>query len=135
MASFAVVHGRLTKDPQVYKTQSGVSVLNLTIASDAYRGKQKVTDWIKAVVFNHDADFLQSYAKKGSTVYIQGELATKQWQDKQGFRHEDTYISANKVELEKAEKRSEPVQEVKPEQSPDASLYNADDVDDSQLPF
>lgn len=116
MSSFAYVVGRLTKDPQLNKTAKGTSVLNITVASNSYRG-EKTVDWIKATIWGHDAEFLNRYAHKGSIVHVSGELATSQFKNRDGYDVTETYINVGnglgKVDLLDQKQNTQERQEAK----------------------
>lgn len=123
MTSFRVCGvGRLTKDPQLSKTNSGYSVLNCTLAANGYRAKKEVTDWIKCEIWAHDAEFLATYAKKGDPVYVDGILATVSYKDKNGYDRQDTKVIAQNIELLAGKKAKE-------EPAKDQSKFYASDLD------
>ena len=82
--------GRLTRDPDIRKTQNGDSVANMSIATsekwkDKNTGEQKEkTEFHNVVIFGRLADIAGQYLNKGSLVYIEGKLQTRKWQDKDG---------------------------------------------------
>ncbi len=80
--------GRLGHDPEIRYTQSGSAVANATIATNDYwtdkQGeKQERTEWHSLVLWGKLADLAQSYLKKGSQVYVEGQLSTRKWKDEQ----------------------------------------------------
>ena len=89
--------GRLGQDPEIRYTQSGSAVANVTIATNDYwtdkQGeKQEKTEWHSLVLWGKLADLAQSYLKKGSQVYIEGRLQTRDWEDQQGQKHYKTEV-------------------------------------------
>ena len=83
--------GNLGKDPEIRTTQSGGKIANLTIAtSETWKDKnsgerREKTEWHKVVIFNDGlTGIAERYLKKGSKVYIEGQLETRKWQDKEG---------------------------------------------------
>ena len=87
--------GRLGQDPEIRYTQSGSAVANATIATNDYwtdkQGeKQERTEWHSLVLWGRLADLAQSYLKKGSQVYVEGRLQTRDWEDQQGQKHYKT---------------------------------------------
>jgi len=89
--------GRLGQDPEIRYTQSGSSVANVTIATNDYwtdkqGGKQERTEWHSLVLWGKLADLAQSYLKKGSQVYVEGRLQTRDWEDQQGQKHYKTEV-------------------------------------------
>jgi single-strand DNA-binding protein len=86
-----VLVGNLGKDPEVRSLPSGGSVVNLRIAtSESWRDKasgerKERTEWHSVVIFNENiARVAEAYLRKGSKVYVEGQLQTRKWQDKDG---------------------------------------------------
>jgi single-strand DNA-binding protein len=91
--------GNLGKDPEVRRLNSGEPVVNLRIAtSENWRDKatgerREKTEWHSVVIFNENlAKVAEQYLKKGSKVYIEGQLQTRKWQDQQGQEKYTTEI-------------------------------------------
>jgi single-strand DNA-binding protein len=91
--------GNLGKDPEVRRLNSGEPVVNLRIAtSENWRDKatgerREKTEWHSVVIFNENlAKIAEQYLKKGSKVYIEGQLQTRKWQDQQGQEKYTTEI-------------------------------------------
>jgi len=83
--------GNLGKDPEIRNAQSGMKIVNLTIAtSDSWNDKasgerKEQTEWHRVVIMNDRlADVAERYLKKGSKVYIEGKLQTRKWTDNSG---------------------------------------------------
>ena len=83
--------GNLGKDPEVRNAQSGMKIINLTIAtSDSWNDKasgerKEQTEWHRVVIMNDRlADVAEKYLKKGSKIYIEGKLQTRKWTDNAG---------------------------------------------------
>lgn len=85
-----ILVGNLGQDPEVRFMPSGGAVANITIAtSDSWRDKQtgeqkEKTEWHRVVLFGKLAEVAGEYLKKGSKVYIEGQLQTRKWQNQQG---------------------------------------------------
>ena len=89
--------GRLGQDPEIRYTQSGSAVANTTIATndfwtDKQGEKQERTEWHSLVMWGKLADLAQSYLKKGSQIYVEGRLQTRDWEDQQGQKHYKTEV-------------------------------------------
>ena len=83
-----VLAGRITADPELKQTTSGVSVLSFTIAvnrrfSRNEQGEQQ-TDFISMVAWRQTAEFISKYFRKGSAICVTGSIQTRKWQDNQG---------------------------------------------------
>ena len=86
-----ILVGNLGADPKVANTSSGSKIVNLNIAtSDSWKDKatgdrKEKTEWHRVVIFNAQlADVADRYLKKGSKVYLEGQLQTRKWEDKDG---------------------------------------------------
>jgi single-strand DNA-binding protein len=86
-----ILVGNLGKDPEVRRTQDGRPIVNMTIAtSETWRDKntgerKERTEWHRVVIFSEGlAKIAEQYLKKGSKVYLEGQLQTRKWQDQQG---------------------------------------------------
>src|SRR5882672_12330642 len=86
-----ILLGNLGRDPEVRHTQDGKAIVNLSLAtSENWRDKQtgerrEKTEWHRVVIFNENlAKVAEQYLKKGSKIYIEGQLQTRKWQDQQG---------------------------------------------------
>ena len=91
--------GNLGQDPRVSNTQSGAKVVNLTIAtSDSWRDKatgerKDRTEWHRVVIFNPGlAETAERYLRKGSKVYLEGSLQTREWEDQNNQKRYTTEI-------------------------------------------
>lgn len=94
-----ILVGNLGRDPEVRRLGSGEPVVNLRIAtSETWRDKQsgerkERTEWHSVVIFNENlAKVAEQYLKKGSKVYIEGQLQTRKWQDQQGVEKYTTEV-------------------------------------------
>ncbi|NKB43299.1 MAG: single-stranded DNA-binding protein [Alphaproteobacteria bacterium] len=85
-----ILIGNLGRDPEVRSMQNGNKVANLSIAtSDSWKDKntgerKEKTEWHRVVIFGNLADIAERYLKKGSKVYVSGQLQTRKWQDQSG---------------------------------------------------
>jgi single-strand DNA-binding protein len=86
-----ILVGNLGKDPEIRRTQDGRPIANLSVAtSENWRDKgtgerREKTEWHRVVIFNENlCKVAEQYLKKGSKVYIEGQLQTRKWQDQSG---------------------------------------------------
>ena len=104
MINNVVLVGRLTKDVEIKKTQSGLSVASFTIACDRRlsqeqkNNNEQSADFISCVAWRGSADFLGNYAHKGDTVGIEGRIQTRTY-DRDGQKVYVTEIIANSVSI------------------------------------
>ena len=87
MLNQIVITGRLGKEPELRKTQTGKSVCSISLACDTdfkdEEGNRK-TDWIDCVMWNQQADFFCKHFHKGDAASVTGRLQTRRWTDKDG---------------------------------------------------
>lgn len=95
-----VLAGRLTADPELKQTQSGISVTSFTLAVNRKYAKdqeQQQTDFINIVAWRQTAEFISRYFKKGSALCITGAIQTRSWQDQQGQKRYATEVIADEA--------------------------------------
>lgn len=96
-----ILVGFLGKEPEIRYQPSGGAVANLTIAtSDQWRDKstgenKEVTEWHRVVIFGKLAEVAGEYLRKGSQVYIEGQLRTRKWQAQDGTEKYTTEVIVN----------------------------------------
>ena len=106
-----VLAGRMTADPELKQTPSGVSVLSFTIAVNrSYVSKnsdqgERQADFINVVAWRNTAEFISKYFRKGSAICVSGSIQTRSWQDQQGQRRYATEVVADEATF--VESRSE----------------------------
>jgi single-strand DNA-binding protein len=99
-----ILVGNLGGDPETRYTPSGGAITNVTVAtSETWKDKntgqpQDRTEWHRVVFFNKLAEIAAQYLRKGSKVYIEGSLRTRQW-EKEGQKHYTTEIVANEMQM------------------------------------
>jgi single-strand DNA-binding protein len=99
-----ILVGRLGRDPETRYTGGGQAVANFSMATDeTYKDKngerQKRTEWHKIVVWSKLAEIAQQYLKKGSLLYLEGRIQTREWQDKEGQKRTTTEIVASNFRM------------------------------------
>src|SRR5713101_6539360 len=99
-----ILVGRLGRDPETRYTGGGQAVANFSMATDeSYKDKngerQKRTEWHRIVVWSKLAEIAQQYLKKGSLLYLEGRLQTREWQDKEGQKRTTTEIVATNFRM------------------------------------
>ena len=94
-----ILVGNLGKDPEVRRTTAGDPIVNLSLAtSESWRDKasgerKEKTEWHRVVIFNKNlADVAEKYLRKGSKVYVEGQLQTRKWTDKDGAEKYSTEV-------------------------------------------
>ncbi len=101
----ALIIGNLGQDPEIKYTQSGSPVANLSVATserwkDKNTGEQKEqTEWHRVVVFGRLAEIAEQYLKKGSKVFIEGKIQTRDWEDSEGNKKYTTEVVAREMTM------------------------------------
>lgn len=93
----AIVMGNLTRDPEMKALPSGIKVCNFSIATnrtwkDKNGAKQDSTEYHNLVVFGRQAEIVQQYMKKGSSIYVEGRLQTRSWDADGGKKYRTEII-------------------------------------------
>lgn len=133
-----ILIGNLGKDPEVRHLESGVAVANFSIATsesfkDRNTGEKKTqTDWHNIVMWRGLAEVAEKYLKKGSSVYIEGKLKTRSWDDKEGNTRYTTEVVADNMTMLGKASDSNSGASNSPEAPASTSAFE-DDTDD--LPF
>ena len=100
MLNSVCLMGRLTADPELKSTQSGVSVCSFRIAVDRTytpKGQEKQTDFINIVTWRSTAEFVSRYFRKGQLVAVQGSIQTSQYTDRDGNKRTTFDVVADNV--------------------------------------
>jgi len=94
-----ILLGNLGRDPEIRNTQDGAKIVNLSIATsekwkDRMSGEPRErTEWHRVVIFNENlARIAEQYLRKGSSVYVEGQLQTRKWTDQQGVEKYTTEV-------------------------------------------
>lgn len=94
------IMGRMTKDPELRRTNSGVAVASFTLAVDrdfAKDGAEKETDFIDCVAWKNTAEFVSKYFSKGRMAVVSGRLQIRSWTDKDGGKRRTAEVVADNV--------------------------------------
>jgi single-strand DNA-binding protein len=99
-----ILIGNLGRDPELRYTQGGQAVANFTLATtERFPGKdgerQERTEWHRIVAWARTAELCAQYLSKGRSVYIEGRLQTREWEDKEGQKRRTTEIVAQTVQF------------------------------------
>lgn len=94
------LQGRLTADPELRYTQQGTAITSFTLASDTGRKTKdgaKITHFIECVAWRAQAEFVCKYLSKGRLVLVEGELSSRNYEDKDGKRRKAVEITVGSV--------------------------------------
>ena len=100
MLNHIVLMGRLTRDPELRRTGSGIAVASFTLAVDrdyAAQGAERETDFVDIVAWRSTAEFVSKYFTKGRMAVVSGRLQIRNWQDKDGNKRRSAEVVANDV--------------------------------------
>lgn len=95
------IMGRMTRDPEIRRTGSGIAVTSFTVAVDRdFSGKdggEKETDFIDCVAWRQTGEFVSKYFSKGSMIVVSGRLQIRNWSDKNGNKRRSAEVVADNV--------------------------------------
>lgn len=144
MLNHIVIMGRLTRDPELRRTGSGVAVSSFTVAVDrdfsGKDGEEKETDFLDCVAWRQTGEFVSKFFRKGSMIIVSGRLQVRSWTDKDGNKRRTAEIVADNCYFGDS-KKSEGTPSggytgfVKNEHVPQAQDFAEIEDDDAQLPF
>lgn len=123
------ITGRVTQNPELKKTQSGVSVMSLSLAVDRdYKvNNEKVTDFIPVILWRKTAEVVSQYTAKGDLLSVVGSLESRKYTDSDGNNRTVWEVKADKVGFLSKKKQ--------PEQNEQAQQNFTELPNDEELPF
>lgn len=131
MLNKVIIMGRLTRDPELRRTQGGTAVTSFTMAVDRdfkSQSGEKETDFIDVVAWRNTGEFAAKYLAKGRMAAVEGRIQVRDWQDKDGNRRKSVEVVADNVYFADSKRDSKP-QESRADQEFDEI------EDDGDLPF
>ncbi len=148
MLNHITIMGRLTRDPELRRTGSGIAVASFTVAVDrdfgGREGGDRETDFIDCVAWRQTGEFVSKYFTKGSMAVVSGRLQIRNWTDKEGNKRRSAEVVADNVYFGESKRQSEGGSYAAPA-APAFGGYSAPavpasdfamlDDDDAQLPF
>lgn len=133
MINSVVLMGRLTYEPELKTTPSGVPVIHFQLAVDRRysKGEEKQADFIDCTAWRQTAEFIAKYFRKGSMIAVEGAIQTESYTDKDGNNRKSVTVVANNVSFcgSKAENNTNTNQSI-----PNDDFEPIEDEDDD-LPF
>ena len=149
MLNHITIMGRLTRDPELRRTGSGIAVASFTVAVDRDFGNrdggERETDFIDCVAWRQTGEFVSKYFTKGRMAVVSGKLQIRGWTDKDGNKRRTAEVLAENVyfgdsKTETGDNHSQPGSFVPPAYpapgyAPPASDFAPLDDEDAQLPF
>lgn len=111
MLNHITIMGRLTRDPELRRTGTGLAVASFSVAVERdYPNKdtgEKEVDYIDCVAWRHNGEFVSKYFTKGSMIVVSGRLQIRTWTDKDGNKRKAAEIVAENVYFGESKKKSE----------------------------
>ena len=148
MLNHITIMGRLTRDPELRRTGSGIAVASFTVAVDrdfgGRDGGERETDFIDCVAWRQTGEFVSKYFTKGSMAVVSGRLQIRNWNDKEGNKRRTAEVVADNVYFGESKRQREGTGYAAPAApafggysapSTPASDFAMLDDDDAQLPF
>ena len=141
MLNHITIMGRLTRDPEMRSTQSGVSVASFTLAVDrdfgGRDGAEKQTDFIDCTAWRHTAEFVSKYFSKGRMAVVSGRLQIDNYTDNDGNKRKSAKVVADNIYFGDSKKDSATGSQSDEAASftPAPSGFVPVDVDSGELPF
>ena len=138
MLNHITAAGRLTKDPELRRTQNGVAVASFTIAcdrdiKDASGNKQ--TDFIDCVAWRNTAEFVDKYFKRGRMAIVSGRLQMREWTGKNGNKRRNAEILAESVYFADSKRAVENTEKNETKEAEQTVDFDQVEIDDDDLPF
>ena len=141
MLNKVLIMGRLARDPELRRTQSGTAVASFTLAVDRdYKAASgdRETDWIDCVAWRQAGEFVSRYFTKGRMAVVEGRLQIRDWTDNNGNKRRSTEVLVENIYFgdSKNTKPGEPATERSPNVAPPPRQEYTDLSDDQEeLPF
>ena len=111
MLNHITIMGRLTRDPELRRTGSGVAVASFTVAVDrdfgGRDGGERETDFIDCVAWRQTGEFVSKYFTKGSMIVVSGRLQIRNWNDKDGNKRRSAEVVADNVYFGESKRSSD----------------------------
>lgn len=92
--------GRIGQDPEVRYSNSGMAIANASLAtSNRKKSGEEETEWHRLVFFGKTAEIVEQYVRKGTQLYVEGQIKTESWEDKEGNRRQITKIMVGMMNM------------------------------------
>ncbi len=134
-----ILVGNLGQDPEIKYTSNNDAICTLSIATSETRKdkqtgeKKQTTEWHRVVFFGDLAEIAGKWLKKGSTVYIEGKLRTRKWQDQQGNDRYTTEILSDTLRMIGGKKEGSDTEESAQSQQPTPTYKNKEEYERAKV--
>lgn len=133
MLNRVILMGRLTADPELRQTQSGLSVLSFSIAVErdfANKGEEKQVDFINLVAWRQTAEFISKYFSKGKMIAVDGRLQVRNYTDSNGNNRTTSEVLIDKAYFAGGDNNANKKQKITID-----DVGDFEEIDDENLPF
>lgn len=133
----AILTGRISTDLELKQTNSGKYVCGFNIATNRFTNSngEQVTDFIRCIVWNKQAEVLVKYQKKGNLIAVIGKMQVDNYKDKDGNSRSKTYLQVEELEFLEPRKKDEPENDNFSETPDEISSPKDMEFEDEDLPF
>ena len=111
MLNHITIMGRLTRDPELRRTGSGIAVASFSVAVDrdfgGRDGGERETDFIDCVAWRQTGEFVSKYFSKGSMIVVSGRLQIRSWTDKEGNKRRTAEVVADNIYFGESKRNSD----------------------------
>ena len=139
MLNKVFIMGRLARDPELRRTQTGLSVATFTLAVDRdYKDKasgERGVDWIECTAWRQTADFVCKYFTKGRMAVVEGRLQISDWTDKDGVKRRKAEVVADQVYFGDSKPAGQATAAPAGYGAPPTQEFRDIEDDDGELPF
>lgn len=143
MLNVTTIHGRLTANPELRKTESGVSVCNFTVAVDrpfTKADEEKIADFFNVVCWRGLADMVAKYFTKGKEILVHGSMQSRKWVDNDGNNRVAWELVAQNIDFCGSKSDSKPSADTEQTAPNINSMYGQDtggfkEIPEEDLPF
>ena len=139
MLNRIVIMGRLTRDPELRRTQNGTAVTSFSVAVDrdfkSRESGEKATDFIDVVAWRQTAEFVCQYFTKGRMAVVEGRLQIRDWTDKDGNKRRSAEVIADNVYFGDSKPKEDGAPSADADFGAPPSGFTPDFGDDGNMPF
>lgn len=133
-----ILVGRLTKEPELRATQSGVNVCSFTVACDRRfqkEGEERQADFINCIAWRQQAEFISKYFTKGTRIALDGSIQTRSWDDSEGNKRYATEVVVDHVEFAQSKNEAGQNHTANTTAQPSGDIDGFYPVEEEDLPF
>ena len=126
-----IILGRVGRDPDIRTTPNGIKVVNFSLATSRKVKGEEQSQWHRVTMYDKLADIAAQYVRKGSLLYVEGEMRYGKYVNKDGFEQHTADIIANQMQMVGSRPQQAEEQQRHPKEEPQQSFPE----DDSDVPF